>query len=815
MDMKGLFVYLVLAVLLFSGLSFADVNISTSTCGLIINSTNVTSILGLPADKIVRLSSNQTIASPGDCILINIDGVTLDMNGSTVFLNSGSADNMNGIVLDSANNTNIINGAVIKTASGGTTSMSGIFSGLAYENRTTNITLSNITISESSSTIPLIHGLEIYNAINWTLINVNVSNVSTTTVGLYMENSTGTSITNSLFGVSDGSFSSTRWVQIVTNSSTQYVSFTNTTFNQTAIDLNLYGSNTSIYEQDTNPVGSVPSGTSDLGRYINITNNSATGATANLTIYLGGPVGHNTVEIYATSDSATWTMNTSGSYPFSGTTRTLLNFVVGTVYGVFGSTTTVAVPPSSSGTSPPTVRQNEDNAPLSTPTCGDDGNYHFTSASDLDSLTITRDGSHLSYTHSSTDYSFDGSVGAGIITIQATKGRYMNSWSSYPTFMTMPACNVKELEVSTANSCPNSLTVTVKDASTGAAVSGADVKKGTGPVGSSCIPASDSIKQTDSNGQVSYSSSEFSSSNGYCFEASKSGYTPKSLSVAYSTLSCGTVTISADVSCPDGNSLKIMVKDQDGRAVSGKLGLFRGSETGEYSYDVQIGSDGTGSASINAIGEEGDYVATFTPDNKIYQSYQGSLSVKSKNCTADQHTTTTTGDTTTTTTGTGNTGGGGSGSSGGSTTTPKTKTYDLQTSDKGNVGEKTQVVALVDGKPYPNAKVVATLPNGKVISLVTDANGKVTLPLEFVGNYKFSLLNEAGDSVKKKEVQALSTKTGGEGKTTPGATIFESTVAKTAAVAVVGLVVIVAAYFYFRGSAGGGSEYKFKKGSKS
>ncbi|MDO8554825.1 MAG: hypothetical protein Q7S22_08500 [Candidatus Micrarchaeota archaeon] len=841
MNMKTIFICTITMILIFSGLSFADINITSTSCsiaiGTSVNETDVnvtagslvaTTISGvstwatLPADGIVRIISNQIGISGVDCIIITrANGLTLDLNGTTLRRSTDPASPDSAIRILSLNNSKIINGTIQSNQKNYNI---GAIIGV---NTSTNVTISNVNIYNiSTDGTTAIDAINISNTMNWTLNNISISNLSTNSIGLAITNSTGIKIINSQFGGSSTTSPSnitTRWMVIRAGTSTENTSLTNVTFNTTAIDLLSWGGNTTISQQDGDPISShnAPTVGSSAGsgiKFINITNNSAIGATANLTMYTGSSP-PNTVGLYTTTDSISWVIR-SYTYPFSGTSVSYLNFVVGTIYALFGGTTTLQSTGSSGTTSPPPV---EESIPMGDVNCGTDGKYHFTSASNPDSYGVNygQDTSKLTHVmNSGNDYSFD-FVGLG--DYYATV--YKSPDSNYRTYHISEPCGQKELEVLTAITCPSNLVVTVTDVNSGAAVSDASITKGTGPTGSLClVSTSNGIKNTDSSGKVSYPLSEFSSNYDYCFEASKSGYLTKKVDVKYSTLSCGTTVVTTEVSCPAGTVLKATAKDQNGNPLSGILGLFRGSETGEYSHDIQIGINGEGSASIIDIGEEGDYIATFTPDNHIYQPYRATITIKSQECAAPTDNTdgTTTGTDTTggDTTG-GNSGGdnGGSGNSGGSGTpvNQPTVTYDLQTQDSGNVGDDSPVTVTKDNKPYSNAKVLATLPNGKVITLTTDSEGKIILPLEFAGQYKLSLLNEQGDTVKNKNLQALATKTGGDGFSIPGLTIFSGeNVGKTAIVAVVGLVVIVGAYFYFRGREGGSSEddYKSKRGSK-
>ena len=835
--MKGIFLYGIVMILLFSSLTFADINITSSTCGIQIGtvwnlngSVNVSApaiangsspsptSIDLPiltSDRIIRIGNvTQTSNAGGECLVIsNVQNLIIDLNG-TVFNVSGSSV-QSVMRISGVNNTQIADGTISHFSPSTLSGNIAIINGSASMNISTNVTIANLTIF-NSTTNGNFHtiGIDISRGLTWRLRNINMSNLTSSSIGVLIRNSSSIDINHSIFGIPVApfvSFKTIQWIRMENMSKNQYITMANTTFNQTTIDLTLYDGNTTIMQQDTNPATTSPqvgsAGTGTATKFINITNTTQVGPIANLTIYASNLP--NTAGLYTTSDNVNWVERVF-SYPFSGTSMTYSNFVVGSnsssagwIFALFGATTTTQSTSGGSTSTPPV----DETIPMGDVSCGTDGMYHFTSTSNPDTYGVSYGGSPLSVTRNGDDYSF-AYVGPG----EYYASVYKSPQNNYRTYSISGPCGQKELQVSVATTCPSEVVVTVTDATSGAAVEGATVAKGSGQTGSVCVSSTSYATQsTDSSGQVDYAPEEFSGGNQYCFEASKSGYVAKRVDASLDSLSCGTPTISTSVNCPNGDTVLVTVKDSNGNGVEGSLTTYKSAGSGPSVGYILIDANGQGSSSISNLGGNGSYSATFTPTNHLYKSASSTVNIATKDCTTDGSGTTGT-DGTGTNTGTGSDGTGtdGTGTSDGSTT----QVFDLQTKDTGNVGDGNPVVATVNGNPYPDAIILVTLPNGKVIKLTTDKDGKTILPLEFAGQYKLSLVNAQGDAVKRKDVQVLAPRTGEDGTTAPGLNISEIAKNPMAIVAVIALIVIVGAYFYFRGRGGSEEGYKSKRGAK-
>src|SRR3989338_10868901 len=159
---RNIFVYAIIALFVFAGLGFADVNISSTTCSVFINKTNVTGPAGgvhctestltsdctFPADKIVRIGSNQSNTGSALCVQVfSVDGLILDLNGTTIISSSSSATSV--IEMRNVSSTRIINGTIAQI-SASTTPVNLIVSLGGPQNVSTNNTLANITIYNNS-----------------------------------------------------------------------------------------------------------------------------------------------------------------------------------------------------------------------------------------------------------------------------------------------------------------------------------------------------------------------------------------------------------------------------------------------------------------------------------------------------------------------------------------------------------------------------------------------------------------------------------------------------------------------------------------
>ena len=85
------------------------------------------------------------------------------------------------------------------------------------------------------------------------------------------------------------------------------------------------------------------------------------------------------------------------------------------------------------------------------------------------------------------------------------------------------------------------------------------------------------------------------------------------------------------------------------------------------------------------------------------------------------------------------------------------ETYDILANDSGNVGDQLAATAYRNGEPMSFANVSIISPKGEEQMLTADEHGAVVIPLEFIGDYKLSLIKEPGVVVKSKTVKAVLT----------------------------------------------------------